>query len=246
MPPLSLQALNIRALKLGQYLTPLLCKGAILAPNKQHTMQTLERVSQSPFMQALADGTLPTEVFKNYVDNDRPFLKVARETHLRLADKSNTPQLKDFFTRLANMMHKEESMEARMNPSRFFESAKLEKIYLLPVIQGYIEHLQFHFSSDKWVQLAAALPCCASYYKAGIELQRGSVHDRYKDLLQTYTCPHFAAATLGLLKMLSTAPPELHEQIREAFKTSLDYEAKFSEEIYQPGVMFNDINQVKL
>jgi thiaminase/transcriptional activator TenA len=186
----------------------------------------------SPFVRALAIGTLPLKTFKAYIAQDAFFLDAfARAYGLALSHASDVDSLAEFARLIRGAV--EELRLHRGYAAKW--GVSLDRVTPLAATQGYTAFLLATASLRNTGETCAALtPCMRLYADIGQKLEAGATSigvNPYAEWIETYAAPEFEslAATLErLLDRHGADTGELHAAYRRAMQLEVDFFAAFS------------------
>ncbi|QTD40929.1 thiaminase II [Sporosarcina sp. Te-1] len=191
---------------------------------------------EHPFVQSLADGSLPEDVFRYYVLQDSYYLKHFAKVHALAA-----VQAKDLQTVKRFAQHAEETCGAEISLHEgFFDllgvtESDLADFKPAPTAYAYTSHLyRAAMEGDLAATLSALLPCYWLYYEIGERLKDAKPeHPIYDKWIATYSSDWFEAATneqiMRLNKLAEPLSPERQEEVMAHFVKSSHYELQFWE-----------------
>lgn len=189
-----------------------------------------------PFVQQLAAGTLPEDVFRFYVLQDSYYLKHFAKVHALAA-----VQAKDLLTTQAFAKHAEETCGAEISLHEGFydllgvseqEQAAFEPA---PTAYAYTSHMyRTAMNGNLADTLAALLPCYWLYYEIGERLKHATPnHPIYDKWIATYGSDWFAEATREQINRMNelaeSVSPQQREELKAHFVKSSHYELQFWE-----------------
>ena len=176
-----------------------------------------------PFVQGIADGSLPTERFAGYVAQDAFFLEsFARGYALGVAHSPDRSALDAFADLLAGVRE-----ELRMHTSYAARwGIDLAQVEPLPATLAYTDFLLATASlGGVGLTCAAMTPCMRLYAHLGQSLA-GRSGTTYTEWVTTYADPGFEDLALTLERLLdATAPdtPAVHRAYRRAMELEVGF-----------------------
>lgn len=191
------------------------------------------------FINEMADGSLPPEVFRRYLAQDNLYLFKYARAFAALASKSDRS---DEFSWLMNksvaflMEH-----GARANTSITEEDFEREA---LPVTAAYADlYLQAAWHEDAAVAYAAVLPCQRLYdwlFATLWATRPPAPGNPYRDFVRQYADPSNHRTTEQLEALLDRRAagglaPGLEARAREHYRAAMAYEAQFFEQAFGEG-----------
>ncbi|MBS4208715.1 thiaminase II [Bacillus sp. FJAT-50079] len=191
---------------------------------------------QHPFIQSLAEGTLPEAVFKHYVLQDSYYLKHFAKVHALAA-----VQAKDLRTVQRFAQHADGTCGAEIALHEgFFEllgitEGELAAFKPAPTAYAYTSHLyRAALEGDLAYTLSALLPCYWLYYEIGERLKDTKPnHPIYDKWIATYSSDWFEKSTREQIDRLNdltkNLPAERINELKDQFIMSSHYELQFWE-----------------
>jgi thiaminase (transcriptional activator TenA) len=191
-----------------------------------------------PFVQGLAQGTLPSEVFAGYVAQDASFLEsFARAYALAIAHSPDRASLVAFNALLQGVL---EELDLHAGYAQRWQ-INLDATTPLPATTAYTTFLlSTAQGGDAGLICAAMTPCLRLYAWLGQQLraQVGHPEHAYADWITTYADPGFEHLTRGLeelLDRLAAADTPVADTYRRAMELELAFFAA-----HTPGVVGDD------
>lgn len=185
-----------------------------------------QRCLEHPFVQGLAQGSLPREVFAGYVAQDASFLEsFARAYALAIAYSPDRSSLIAFNALLQGVLAE---LELHAGYARRWGIA-LDSTTPLPATTAYTSFLQATAQGgDPGLICAAMTPCLRLYAWLGQQLraQVGQPQHAYAEWIDTYADPGFEQLTLGLeeqLDRLAAAGTPVQPTYRRAMELELAF-----------------------
>ena len=199
-----------------------------------------QRILEHPFIERLADGTLPEAAFRHYLVQDSLFLDdYARSLALAAARAPDTATLRMFAGHASEAIDAERQMQDRLLSELGVGAEQMAATPRSPTTLGYGAYLVKSAALlDRHVALAAILPCYWIYWEVGTRLgERGSPNPRYREWMATYTDPGFEHAVAGCIAATDAALEEgstgaLHEAQQHAV-TAARFEWMFWDAAYR-------------
>jgi thiaminase/transcriptional activator TenA len=155
---------------------------------------------QHPFVQGIADGTLPTPTFAYYVGQDAFFLEAFARAYSIAAAKSPDQEGFEQFHQLASGV----LQELRLHHHYAAEwGVDLQQVVPGAATCRYTDFLlATAWSQDGGLATAAMLPCMQLYAFLGAELARAGIPDHaYGAWIRTYADPEFHALAEQLAQL---------------------------------------------
>ncbi|MCM3711880.1 thiaminase II [Sporosarcina luteola] len=189
-----------------------------------------------PFIAALAEGTLPEDVFKQYVLQDSYYLKHFAKVHAMAA-----VQATDLLTVQRFAQHADGTCGAEISLHEGFfgllgvTDEDIENFEPAPTAYAYTSHLyRAALEGDLATTLSALLPCYWLYYEIGERLKDAKPdHPIYDKWIATYSSEWFEQATREQIDRLNKLTEDLSDkrrgQLKAHFIKSVHYELQFWE-----------------
>ena len=163
--------------------------GKVFAILRNHAGETWQKYTHHPFVEGLADGSLPRAAFLHYLRQDYVFLIHFSRAWALVAVKSEHYEELIGGVSIANALISEEMQlhieicEAAGIPSEELLATK-ERSENLAYTRFVLET---GFSGDLLDLLTALMPCVMGYGEIGLRLQQHTTADRYnKEWIETY------------------------------------------------------------
>ncbi|WP_299958525.1 TenA family protein [uncultured Modestobacter sp.] len=184
-----------------------------------------------PFVQGIADGSLPTERFAGYVAQDAFFLEsFARGYALGVAHSPDRAALDTFADLLAGVRE-----ELRMHNSYAARwGIDLTAVRPLPATSAYTDFLLATASlGGVGLTCAAMTPCMRLYAHLGQSLA-GTAATPYTEWITTYADPGFEDLAVTLERLLDATAPDTRA-VRHAYRRAMQLEVAFFDAAGQAG-----------
>lgn len=142
-----------------------------------------------PFNQALADGSLPRDVFQQYMVQDAHYLVAfGRALAVAAAKADDADGVVQFAAAAQEAVHAERELHQRFMQDFAVTPAQFAQTPLSPTCHHYCHFLQSTAWSRPYpVALAALLPCFGIYAQVGVALQARCVPGNpYQSWIDTY------------------------------------------------------------
>ncbi len=201
-----------------------------------------QRVHAHPFVQGMADGSLPVESFRFYMVQDYLFLvEFCRVLALGAAKSDDLETMGRFAALLHATLHTEMALHRTYAAKFGIDEAELEAAEPAGTTHAYTRHLLHAAQAGTLGELAAALlPCQWGYAEIGQALDRTAPrphHELYGEWIAAYASPEFGALAewlRGLVDRLGAeAGPAERERMARQFLDSSRYELMFWEMAFQ-------------
>lgn len=170
-----------------------------------------QQILVHPFIEGLADGTLPEVAFRRYLMQDSLFLDdYARALTLAAARAPDTETLRMFAGHASEAIDAEREMQERLLSELGVSPSDVATTPRSPTTLGYGAYLiKSATLLDRHAALAAILPCYWIYWEVGSRLaERGSPDPRYRQWMATYADPGFEHAVAGCISAANAALEE--------------------------------------
>jgi len=162
--------------------------GKVFAILRNHAGEPWQKYTHHPFVEALADGSLPRPAFLHYLCQDYVFLIHFSRAWALAAVKSEYYEELLGAVSIANALISEE-MQLHIG---ICEAAGIPREELLATKEraenlAYTRFvLETGFSGDLIDLLTALLPCVMGYGEIGLRLRQNATADCYKEWIETY------------------------------------------------------------
>lgn len=186
-------------------------------------------IDELPFLTGLADGTLDDAVFRHYLEQDALYLGEYARVLARASALAPTRAEQAFWAEAARgAIVGEAQLHERWLG---WEPGGQPDIDASATTRAYLDHLASS-GPDYGTVVAAVLPCYWIYQQLGERLAAAARPEHpYRDWLETYGDPDFAAATRTAVAYASAAAeqadPTTRERMRRAFHASAAHELAF-------------------
>jgi thiaminase/transcriptional activator TenA len=187
-----------------------------------------------PFLDGLADGSLPAASFAFYVVQDALYLqdyaRVLAAVASRAADAAGTEM---FARHAASIVSVERQLHDGLLADLGIDPAAVDAAEPAPTTLAYTSYLLAAARGGSYAEgVAAVLPCYWIYREAGRELQRrGSPDPRYQRWIDTYGGEEFDAEVREVLAVTDRLGPGLaaaeRARAHQHFRASSRYEWMF-------------------
>ena len=189
-------------------------------------------IDDLPFLQGLADGTLPDDAFQFYLAQDALYLSEFARLLAEAARRSADAAQQEFWAECAR---RTVAVELELHASW----VRTPAIAQAPATRAYLDHLRgLAYDGDQGVLTAALLPCYWLYADIAERLRSGAFgvaaqdpEHAYAQWLLTYDDPVFAAASRRAIELVTrtaaTADADTRARMRAAFARSAAHERAF-------------------
>lgn len=178
------------------------------------------RILEHPFLSGLRDGTLPEDVFRDYVVQDSHYLKgFARALALAAGRASADDEIVFLATAGAEAITVEHELHAAFIADFALTPADVAAAPRSPTTTAYVDFMLAHAAAGSYADgLAAVLACFWIYREVGRELlAEGSPDARYQRWIDTYGSDEFSAQVDELLGIVDRHAPALGGPGRDRF-----------------------------
>ncbi|MGY1855735.1 TenA family protein [Modestobacter sp. SYSU DS0290] len=181
-----------------------------------------------PFVQGIADGTLPRERFAGYVAQDAFFLDAFARAYRLGAESSGDPGVTAVLADLRAGVQEELRLHGGYAQQWGIDLADVQP---LPATSAYTEFLlDAAGRGDPALTCAAMTPCMRLYAHLGQQLA-DRAHGPYREWVDTYAAPQFEelAATLERLldRLCADASEDRLTAVRAAHRRAMELEVGF-------------------
>lgn len=182
-----------------------------------------------PFSKGLADGSLPAEVFRFYLQQDAIYIKNYTKAMNLLAGKAPTQEIKELFLKLSTDSYE---LEAVFQKELFREYSVEATDLMEPACLAYSSFLISTISTNSFlIGLTSLLPCFWVYLENGKNIANHSVeNNHYQAWIDTYVSEEFSEQTELVKKYVNhyskNIDPTQLNKLKEIFAYScrLDYQ----------------------
>jgi thiaminase (transcriptional activator TenA) len=188
---------------------------------------------QHPYLQGLADGTLPKPSFQFYLIEDAKYLRAFGEALRALAKKAPQREWAATLGRHATeAIDAEKQLHQSLLASYGLAAGKPDGP-MAPTNYAYTNHFRQTVEKGSFAEgLAAMLPCYWIYWEVGKELvKRGSKDKDYQRWIDQYASEGYGATVRQVLDMMNIEAGRLTPQQRrraiDLFVVSTRYEYMF-------------------
>ncbi|WP_018109076.1 TenA family protein [Bacteroides propionicifaciens] len=194
-----------------------------------------DRITQHPFVQELMNGTLPSEKFIFYIEQDGLYLSDYGRLLTGIATQLNDPfHRKEFISFAGENMDQERELHAafvdQINPN----------IEPTPACLLYTSHLLKHLAiSPIEVTLAAVMPCFRVYQEVGLYISKHQhrINNPYQLWIDTYSDGEHIDSVQRVEAICNTlaqqTTPAIRAQMLKEYQTSVKLEYLFWDSAYK-------------
>lgn len=204
----------------------------------------LSKIYTHPFNQQLCAGTLPSETFKFYLEQDALYLRDFSKVLKLIANRFTERHYAEQFKQLSNdMIAYELNIHSRYlrraEPKTFFSPKNHLPLQKISAIVNYTEHL-FDMANKAPIAAAVAscVPCFLTYNELGTQMNtRCAPNNPYHDWIASYSRPKFTRSTHSIIETMNelagtVSCPTLNEDVSSSFLQSAKFELKFFDDAH--------------
>ncbi|MDE7468805.1 MAG: TenA family protein [Desulfovibrionaceae bacterium] len=203
-----------------------------------------EKIVAHPFNQQLIEGTLDTEIFAYYIEQDSLYLHAFSKALALIATKIDG--IEDYIHILNNALNTTE-LERNVVHNHFRKKFNIQNsTRITTATLGYIHHLLATAHQKPFeVGLASILPCFWIYHELGLYTAPRITQDNtYKTWVDTYSGPELHDAVHTLIDMLDyyaeNTTIAIRDNMKHIFSQSCIWEYRFWDCVYKLE-QFSDI-----
>nr|WP_225364812.1 thiaminase II [Secundilactobacillus silagincola] len=178
---------------------------------------------EHPFIHELQDGTLPKDVFRYYLIQDRYYLSEFGKLHELVADQVDDAHGKQFLLEGAQGL-KDGEIAVREG---FFEQlgitpAEIASTPIAPTAYNYVNHMYAElYRGTPQQAIAGLLPCYWLYNQIGQQLvAKGSPVELYQRWIETYDSDDYTDSVDQMIDLTNQVAAQSDETTRDKMKTS--------------------------
>lgn len=198
----------------------------------QESAKIIEDSKNHPFNCQLSDGSLPTDIFAYYIEQDRHFLGNFGKCHTIIASRTDSIYSPIFLTHAKNCFAAENGIFDK------FPGMIQTKIIAPATINLNNYLLEVCASEPLAIAIAAILPCFWVYREVG---QHIAAHDNennpYNKWIASYSSQTFSNSVEQMIDIFdefaSTAPEHIKQQMLGAFYKTTYLEWQFWDDAYK-------------
>lgn len=197
----------------------------------QTSQKVYEAILGLPFLNELAEGTLPRNKFNFYIGQDALYLNDYSRRLAHIASRLQDTQLTETFLKFAA---DGVAVEKSLHASFILEAPKKKS----PTCLFYTSFLASTASDDVAVECAAILPCFWIYREVGREIiKRAKMEGNpYSEWIATYADEEFSKSTNLCIsicdKLAADVSEEVQDRMTEAFLNASRLEWRFWNSAY--------------
>ncbi len=177
------------------------------------------------FSLRLAQGTLPTDVFRFYLQQDAIYIKHYAQAMNIMARKAPTEEIKELFLKLSQESYQLE----HIFQEELFRDYQVEKSQVMqPACLAYTSYLIATISTSTFIEgLTALLPCFWVYLENGKKIAKDSIENNpYQAWIDTYVSEEFIAQTELVKKFVNIYSENLSELELDKLSTIFNYSCR--------------------
>jgi thiaminase/transcriptional activator TenA len=207
-------------------------------------------LTEHPFLVEMANGTLPLDTFRFYIDQNLLYLpEYARAISAGITGSRSNDELKWFSDAVANIIDVEipENRELQAQVARLGGKPHPHAEVMAPATLAYTSYLTATARrSDAVGILALILPCAWSYEDiARANMNKAADHPVYREWLRFFTTQEYHEVVVSLRRDLDTAAreatPESQRHAAVVFRNGIRLEAAFWDMAYG-GIHWPDLD----
>lgn len=193
-----------------------------------------------PFLDELAEGTLPPESFRHYIVQDSLYLaEYARVLAIAAARAPSAAGRLEFSDGAKVAVQVEEALHQAFFAQFGVTSGMAEQSEATPACLGYTGYLASLAATRSYEELIAGiLPCFWVYWEVGCDIKpRAASPNPYAAWIETYAAPSFGEATQRVRALVdqaaADATPAIRAAMATAFRNAARYEWMFWDSAYR-------------
>ncbi|MEK5391645.1 thiaminase II [Margalitia sp. FSL K6-0131] len=163
---------------------------------------------QHPFVQGIGKGTLPKEMFQEYMKQDYVYLiQYAKLYAIGVQKANDLASMTHFAQLLHNILHFEMNVHREYASQFGITTEELEQTKPTPNNLAYTSYMLSVAQNGTLAELISCLlPCAWDYWEIGKLLKKQYGHqlenNPYKTWIETYSSDEFGSIALWLIKLL--------------------------------------------
>lgn len=163
---------------------------------------------QHPFVQGIGKGTLPKEMFQEYMKQDYVYLiQYAKLYAIGVQKANDLASMTHFAQLLHNILHFEMNVHREYASQFGVTTEELEQTKPTPNNLAYTSYMLSVAQNGTLAELISCLlPCAWDYWEIGKLLKKQYGHqlenNPYKTWIETYSSDEFGSIALWLIKLL--------------------------------------------
>lgn len=176
-----------------------------------------------PFIHQLSDGSLPNDVFRYYLIQDRYYLSEFGKLHEQIANQLTDAKAKAFLMAGAQGL-KDGEIAVREG---FFEQLNITPdevahTPIAPTAYNYVNHMYAELYRGTTAQaIAGLLPCYWLYNQIGQQLvAQGSPKELYQRWIETYDSDTYTDSVNQMITLTNQAAAQADDETRAKMQTS--------------------------
>lgn len=196
----------------------------------------IEKHLNHPFSKRLADGSLPQDVFRFYLQQDAIYIKNYAQAMNILALKAPTKEIKELFLKLSIESYE---LEHIFQKQLFSDYQVQETNIMQPACLAYSSFLISTISTNSFlIGLTSLLPCFWVYLENGKNIAKHSVeNNKYQAWIDTYVSQEFIEQTELVKKYVNHYSKDISaselDKLKEIFTYSCNLDYLFMDDAYK-------------
>ncbi len=190
----------------------------------------------NPFVNQLADGTLPHQCFSHYLSQDILYIRDDSKALENISDRSEKSYEKDFFMSLAK-----DGIAIEQELHNYFLKVfnAVEAKTKSPVIEEYTQFLITHSKESSYAVAAAALlPCFWVYNMVGkYIIEHTSENNLYQKWIDTYQGVEYEDFTQKFIQIVENLGTKVDDNKKELMHQTFIKATKFELEFFNESFM---------
>lgn len=192
-----------------------------------------------PFIHELQDGSLPSDVFRFYLIQDRYYLSEFGKLHEQVAEQVSDADGKAFLLAGAQGL-KDGEIAVREG---FFDQLgitddEIKRTPIAPTAYNYVNHMYAElYRGTPQQAIAGLLPCYWLYNEIGKQLvAQGSPDDLYQRWIETYDSDDYTDSVNQMIALTNQVADESNDVIKEKMQTSFVRSSSYELAFWQMAV----------
>jgi thiaminase (transcriptional activator TenA) len=200
----------------------------------REAQETARRCLDHPFVQGLADGTLPREQYRTFIGQDAFFLDVFARGYAYCAATAPDRTGLDAFRHLLNGVFEELKLHESAAAALEID---LDSIEPIPSTLAYTDFLRECIDSNAGPALTVAsmTPCMRLYAYLGQELARGPVAETYRGWVDAYASSEMEDLARTIETLLDRYGDPAGEAERARYHRAMELEYAFFDGAWREG-----------
>jgi len=193
-----------------------------------------EAILAHPFLDGLADGSLPNKAFAYYVIQDSLYLRQYGHTLAAIASRAPDAHATEMFARhFIGVVAVEQQLHDSLLSDLGIDPAIVEGAEMAPTTLAFTSYLLATTRGGSYAEgVGAVLPCYWIYWEVGKELlRRGSPDPRFQRWIDTYSGEDYGEYVREVLDLTNRLAVDLsadeRARLHRNFRTASRYEWMF-------------------